>query len=105
MLDNAIKYSPRGEIEVRLRAVTNEKDPFARIEVKDQGIGIKKEDLGRLFGKFQRTEEARKFDANGTGIGLYFVKRIIEDHGGRVGVESDGVGKGSTFFVELPMKR
>ncbi len=50
-----------------------------------------------------RAEEARKFDPNGTGLGLYFLKRVAEDHGGIVGVESKGLGKGSTFFVELPI--
>ena len=44
------------------------------------------------------------YDPNGMGIGLYFVKRVVEDHGGKVWVESEGTGKGSTFFVELPIK-
>ena len=58
----------------------------------------------KLFAKFVRTEEAKKQDPNGMGIGLYFVKRIVDDHGGKVWVESEGLGRGSTFFVELPIK-
>ena len=61
--------------------------------------------LKRLFVKFARTEEAQRSDPNGMGIGLYFVKKVAEDHGGKVWVESEGIGKGSTFFIELPLKR
>ena len=75
-----------------------------RFSVKDQGIGIKPEDVSRLFTKFTRTIEAQKTDPNGMGIGLYFVKRVVEDHGGAVGAMSEGAGKGSTFFVELPIR-
>lgn len=101
LLDNAIKYSPNnGKVAVRIE----DAEDMLRVSVRDQGIGIKKEDLGKIFTKFARTEEAQRADPNGMGIGLYFVKRVVEDHGGKVWVESEGLGKGSTFFVELSMK-
>ncbi len=102
LVDNAIKYTvPATPVAIVLE---EKREGFVRFSVRDQGIGIKKEDLKKLFTKFNRTDEARAQDPNGMGIGLYFVKRVIEDHGGRVGVESEGIGKGSTFFVELPIK-
>ena len=101
LTDNAIKYSNVGKIVVRLKLVEN----GIQLSVQDQGIGLDQEDLKRLFTKFVRIEEARKFDPNGTGLGLYFLKRVAEDHGGRVGVKSEGRGRGSTFFVELPIKK
>lgn len=103
LIDNAIKYSVSGEVLVRLEKISAAKTKI-RLSVKDRGLGIKPEDQKRLFAKFVRTEEASKSDPNGMGIGLYFVKRVVEDHGGKVGVESEGLGKGSTFFVELPIR-
>ncbi|MBI2047695.1 MAG: HAMP domain-containing histidine kinase, partial [Parcubacteria group bacterium] len=102
LLDNAIKYSPEGStVEANIAQIPK----TVRFSVKDGGIGIKPEDRAKLFTKFVRTEEAAKKDPSGMGIGLYFVKRVIDDHGGNVGVESEGVGKGSTFFVELPVRQ
>lgn len=98
-LDNAIKYSDKGRIGVTLERSGNN----LRFAVKDVGLGIKAEDISKMFGKFHRTEEAQVKDPNGMGIGLYFVKRVVEDHGGKVGVYSGGVGKGSTFWMDLPM--
>lgn len=108
-IDNAIKYSHSGqEIHIRLETVPTQNKKTGdtlRFSVQDNGMGIKKEDLPRLFIKFNRTDEARMRDPNGIGLGLYFVKRIIEDHGGRTWAESEGLEKGSTFFVELPLKK
>ncbi len=101
LTDNAIKYSTQGEVKITLEKSAPDR---VRLSVKDTGIGVSKEDLPRLFTKFIRTEDARLHDPNGMGIGLYFVKRVLDDHGGRVGVESEGLGKGSTFWVELPIK-
>lgn len=101
LIDNALKYSKIGRINISLRVI-NFPQKF-RITVKDQGIGIPKEELQKLFTKFARTEESKKIRPDGMGLGLYFVKKIVEDHGGRVWAESDGVGKGSVFIVELPV--
>lgn len=103
-LDNAVKYSKQGNIVVVLERVGSGSDARARLSVKDSGLGIKKEDTPKLFGKFSRTDEAKNMHPDGMGIGLYFVKRIIEDHGGTVGASSEGIGRGSTFWFELPMK-
>ena len=99
LIDNAIKYSPKGKISVSLS-----KNASILLLVKDSGIGIAKEDIRKLFAKFSRSTDAQKVDPNGMGIGLYFVKRVVEDHGGKVWADSEGVGNGSTFTVELPIK-
>ena len=105
LLHNAIKYSPQGsEIIVRLENISGIPKQI-RLSVQDQGIGIAEADKKKLFAKFGRTEEAQKLDPGGMGIGLYFVKRVVEDHHGRVGIESPGPGKGSTFWVELPTQK
>lgn len=105
-IDNAIKYSPDGGlITVSVEPFERTQKQWVRFSVKDAGIGIKKEDLQKLFIKFSRTEEAHRVDPDGMGIGLYFVKHIIDDHQGTVRVESEGLGKGSTCIVELPLTR
>jgi signal transduction histidine kinase len=111
LVHNALKYTPKGAITLHLaqapKAAGTDDDGNAGvlISVQDEGIGIKKEDISKLFIKFNRTEEVKKMDPNGMGIGLYFVKRVVEDHGGRAWAESEGLGKGSTFIVELPVKQ
>ncbi len=73
------------------------------ITVKDTGIGIPKEDMDNLFEKtFERSQEAEKTFVLGRGIGLYLAGHIIEAHNGKIWAESDGEGKGSTFYIELP---
>lgn len=104
LIHNAVKYTQKGKITVEQEIVTKGGREFARISVEDNGMGIKKEDLPRLFIKFNRSEEARLVDPNGMGIGLYFVKRVVEDHDGTTWAESAGPGKGSTFVIELPLK-
>lgn len=104
-IDNAVKYTEQGTVRVLLTPMAGPDGTWARLEVKDSGIGIKHEDIWKLFGKFSRTEEAKSKDPNGMGIGIYFAKRVIQDHGGNVGAHSEGVGRGSTFWMELPMKK
>ncbi|MBI2625617.1 HAMP domain-containing histidine kinase [Candidatus Parcubacteria bacterium] len=99
MLDNAVRYSAAGTIRVRLAPSSG----GLILSVADQGIGIAPDDIPKLFNKFIRTEEAKKFRTDGMGIGLYFAKKIVADHRGRVWAESPGIGKGSTFSVELPV--
>ena len=100
LIDNAVKYSKKGgHIMVKLEK-TGDK---ARYSVQDDGIGVKPEDRKKLFTKFARATNAQLADPGGMGIGLYFVKRVVEDHKGAVGVQSEGEGKGSTFWVELPL--
>jgi signal transduction histidine kinase len=99
LISNAIKYSPiAGKIIV---AVTHEGHDTV-IRVSDEGAGLSPEDLGRLFGRFQRLSAKPTAGESSTGLGLSIVKRIIDMHGGGVTADSDGPGKGSTFTITLP---
>jgi len=71
------------------------------VTVRDTGLGISRSDMDRIFQEFFRAEEQVGI---GTGLGLYITKRIIEAHGGRIWVESEGEGKGSTFYFTLPSR-
>ena len=98
LLTNAIKYNrPGGEVSVHCRAA----EAWTRVEVRDTGIGIAPEALGRLFAPFDRLGQEHLGVIEGTGIGLSLSKVLTEAMGGRVGVESVP-GVGSTFWVELP---
>lgn len=96
LLDNSMKYTKDGQIEV---SISDNKDKVI-LAIKDTGAGISKETIGTLFQKFARGDGA-KLNSSGSGLGLYLVREIMEAHKGRVWVESEGVGKGATFFVEL----
>lgn len=101
LIGNAVKYSPSGgRITVKIEV----KEPDVLISVKDQGIGIPKEHLPKIFERFHRvhTEDNRKI--YGTGLGLFLVKHLVEQiHLGKVWAESE-LGQGSTFYVQLPIK-
>jgi signal transduction histidine kinase len=99
LIDNAIKYSARGEpIDVTL----SRREEHVLVAVHDRGIGIAKEVLPKLFQKFSRVHGIPKLHKEGRGLGLYVAKQIVTAHKGRIWVESPGEGMGSTFFVELP---
>lgn len=98
LLDNAAKYTKKGKIILSLEA----KESYAKITVRDTGIGIKKEDLPRIFDRFYRCDPAR--DRSGTGLGLSIAKTIVEMHQGHIQAESQE-GKGTTFSVFLPLKK
>jgi signal transduction histidine kinase len=101
LVSNALKYSPEAStVLVRL----SKKDRKAQIEVQDDGPGIAKEELQNIFEPFYRAAHARKSSQNGMGLGLAICKDIVERHGGSIWCESSP-GKGSTFFVELPLRR
>jgi signal transduction histidine kinase len=100
LIDNAVKYSGTQSsplIEIGTRQVKNE----AIIFIKDNGIGIEERYQTRVFALFEKLNP----NIEGTGIGLALVKRIVEVHGGRVWVESEGLGKGSTFCFTIPDTR
>ena len=99
LLDNAIKYS-EPESFIHLKAQRNGSE--IRISVEDQGIGIAKKHLPRLFERFYRVDKARSRKLGGTGLGLAIVKHIAQAHGGDVTVDST-LGKGSTFTIHLPV--
>jgi signal transduction histidine kinase len=99
LISNAIKYSPiGGQITV---VVSHDKNNTV-IRIADQGAGLSPEDLGRLFGRFQRLSAKPTAGESSTGLGLSIVKRIIDMHGGHVTADSAGPGQGSTFTVVLP---
>jgi len=99
---NALKFSPRGGyVDIRARSVKNGR---VRLEVIDQGIGINEKDLARLFKRFEQLDGGDRRKTGGTGLGLSISKAIVEQHAGTIGVESV-IGKGSTFWFELPGPR
>jgi two-component system phosphate regulon sensor histidine kinase PhoR len=98
LLDNAIKYS---EPDSAIHVSASLNDSEVKIMVKDQGIGIAKKHLPRLFERFYRVDKARSRKMGGTGLGLAIVKHIAQAHGGRVTVKSE-LGKGSSFTIHLP---
>ena len=102
ILDNAIKYTQKGGIEIGLERINN--SDKVQIRVKDTGEGIKKETQERLFTLFTRGETGERYWTEGAGLGLYIAKKIIEAHKGKIWIESLGKGKGATVFLELPLK-
>jgi signal transduction histidine kinase len=99
LISNAIKYSPIGG---KITVVVSHEQSNTIIRIADQGAGLSPEDLGRLFGRFQRLSAKPTAGESSTGLGLSIVKRIIDMHGGKVTADSDGPGRGATFTVVLP---
>ena len=100
-IDNAIYYSPEG---TPVRVTMQVEDGDIVFRVIDKGMGVPEASQKKLFTKFFRAENARKQRPDGTGIGLYLAKRIVDGHHGKLVFEST-VGKGSTFGFRLPVKR
>ncbi len=100
LVANAAKYTPEsGLIEISARAQGGN----AVLEIKDSGLGIPADQVGNLFQMFTQLPHTASRSQGGLGIGLALVKNLVELHGGSVGVLSEGAGKGSTFFVQLPL--
>jgi two-component system, OmpR family, phosphate regulon sensor histidine kinase PhoR len=99
ILDNAIKYSPIAPV---IDIVTENINEFIIIKIKDQGAGMNKAVQKRIFEKFYREHTGDLHNVKGHGLGLAYVKRIIDDHNGQIFVESEK-GKGSTFTIKLPL--
>jgi len=99
LINNAIKYTPnRGMVQIFV--AKEEKNVVTKVT--DSGIGIPKRDFSRIFNKFSRADNAKKIDANGSGLGLFIAKKIIEAHDGTISFESVE-GSGTTFIVTLPL--
>jgi two-component system phosphate regulon sensor histidine kinase PhoR len=100
LLDNAVKYSnPGGTVFLRAEPSSS----TLRISVTDQGAGISREDLPRIFERFYRADKSRSAEHSGTGLGLSIVKHIAQLHGGTVEAQSE-LGKGTTIALVLPVK-
>ena len=100
LLDNAVKYS-RETVHVEVEVIKGEHD-LAVIRVRDRGIGIPPNETKRIFGRFYRTPWALTQRVKGTGLGLFIVAQTAKRHGGRAFAQSEGVGRGATFTLELP---
>ena len=100
LIENAFRYSYDG---TPVRLVVRSSPTHVRVSVIDQGIGIPAESVGSLFRPFFRAGNASSKHAGGLGLGLAICREIVERHGGRIWVESDGPGQGSRFHVELPL--
>ncbi len=98
-IDNAIYYTKEGEV----RVVLQQSGDHVRLEVRDSGIGVPDAAKKKLFSKFFRADNAQTVRPDGTGLGLYLAKRVVEDQGGTI-IFSSVEGKGSTFGFELPFK-
>jgi signal transduction histidine kinase/putative methionine-R-sulfoxide reductase with GAF domain len=100
LVDNGVKYSPDGgKVEVRLARV----GAHVRFSVTDQGLGIPLAEQRRIFEKFYRLDPNMTRGVGGTGLGLYICREIVRRMDGRIWVDSPGLGRGSTFHVELPV--
>ncbi|MBR5793906.1 MAG: HAMP domain-containing protein [Anaerotignum sp.] len=101
IVTNAIKYSLE---QATIRIFITEDETFFKINVKDTGMGISREDLPRIFERFYRVDKARSRAMGGTGLGLAIAKEIMESHGGRLTAESE-YGKGTTMTMWFPKER
>jgi signal transduction histidine kinase len=97
LFDNAVKYTDQGKINIGLTG----NDQVVQFYIKDTGNGIPTEDISHLFQKFYRVDSSATRTIGGTGLGLFICRKIVELYDGRIWVESE-IGKGSTFFINLP---
>ncbi|MFH1582851.1 MAG: GAF domain-containing sensor histidine kinase, partial [Candidatus Falkowbacteria bacterium] len=100
LIDNGIKYTKQGSVTVKLEQAGNK----IRFLVADSGVGIRPEDMANLFKKFSRGSRTSLIHTEGTGLGLYVARMMVEAHHGKIWAESSGEGKGSKFCFELPVK-
>jgi len=120
MVDNALKYTPKGGVTVRVEQdeislYTLDKNadkedtkiigPVVRVIVSDTGIGVPVTELPYLFAKFSRGKDISRLNTGGTGLGLYVGRAMIKNNGGKIWAESDGEGTGSRFIIEIPVNQ
>jgi len=99
LIDNAIRYTEKGKVKVNLRRTDQE----VIFSIKDTGIGILSEERKYLFKRFARGKKVSRIWTEGVGLGLYVARLIVEAHHGQIGGDSEGEGKGSHFWVKLPV--
>lgn len=102
LIDNAIRYSESGNIHIRLE---KKDDTMVHIAIEDDGIGLSAEDERHMFEKFSRGENGLRMHPNGSGLGLYIGKQIIEGHDGKIWIENKGERKGLVVHVQLPLEQ
>jgi len=100
LLSNAVKYSPE-DTNINISVLKNENN--VDIEISDKGVGIPKSQQNKMFTKLFRADNVKKLDTTGTGLGLYILKSILDNVGGKIDFESTE-NKGSTFYVSIPLK-
>jgi signal transduction histidine kinase len=98
LVDNAIRHSHEGSV-IRVEIACD--DDVVTLRISDTGIGIPSKDIPRIFERFYRVDRARSRETGGTGLGLAIVKHVVENHGGRIDVESE-LGRGTTFLITFP---
>ena len=107
IIDNAIRYTRKGSITLYLTPQPKNRvfqTKSVLITIKDTGEGMSKEELQHLFESFSRGKTGTKMWTEGAGLGLYIAKQFVQMHNGKIWAKSPGKGKGSTFYVELPMQ-
>lgn len=103
LVKNALKFTKKGSIVIQV-SYRDEPEHLLIVHVKDSGSGIAKEDFPKLFTRFGKLHRTAKQNSEGVGLGLNMVKQIVEQSGGEVAVESDGIGHGSCFCISMNMK-
>ncbi len=103
LLTNAIKYTEKGEIDLVCKCINENNMTNIMVSVRDTGRGIKKDDIDKLFNKFERLDVERNSTIEGTGLGLAITKQLVEMMGGKINVQSR-FGEGSIFIVQIPQK-
>jgi signal transduction histidine kinase len=100
LIDNAIRYTKEGTITIKVQKTKNS----ILISIKDTGEGLTREEQKHIFEGFTRGSAGINFFIEGAGLGLYVAKKYLDLHNGKIWAESPGKGKGSTFYVELPIR-
>jgi len=101
LMDNAVKYR-RQDAQLELKLSTWNENDHLCISIQDNGIGIKKDDIKKIFEKFYRVHTGNLHDVKGFGLGLAYVKKIITEHKGTITAESE-IGIGTKFIIKMPL--